>query len=71
MAAQDQALRTNAIKVNIDKQDGDATCRMCKNIEDTIAHIASKCSKLAQWSPMDRPCTCMPFYSIYNTLTDK
>ena len=48
MAAQDQALQSNAIKVKIDKQDGDATCRMCKTKEETIAHIASECSKLAQ-----------------------
>ena len=47
MAAQDQALHTNAIKVKIDKQDGDTTCRMCKTKEETIAHIASERSKLA------------------------
>ena len=48
MAAQDEALRTNAIKVKIDKQEGEAKCRMCKNREETVAHIISKCSKLAQ-----------------------
>ena len=48
MAAQDQALRTNAIKVKIDKQEGDPACRMCKAKDETIAHIVSECSKLAQ-----------------------
>jgi len=48
MAAQDEALRTNAIKVKIDKQEGEAKCRMCKNREETVAHIISKCSKLVQ-----------------------
>jgi len=48
MAAQDPALRTNAIIVKIDKQDGYVTCRMCNTKEETIAHIASESSKLAQ-----------------------
>jgi len=48
MAAQDQALRTNAIKVKIDKQEGEATCRMCKNREETVTHIISGCCKLVQ-----------------------
>ena len=33
MAAQDQALQTNAIKLKIDKWEGEATCRMCKSRE--------------------------------------
>ena len=48
MAAQDQALRTNAIKVKIDKQEDESMCRMCKNREETVTHIISECSKLAQ-----------------------
>ena len=48
MAAQDQALQTNAIKVKIDKQEGEAMCSMCKNREETVTHIISDCSKLAQ-----------------------
>ena len=48
MAAQDQALRTNAIKVKIHKQDDDAICRMCKKKEETITHIESECSKQSQ-----------------------
>jgi len=48
MAAQDQALRTNAIKVKIDKHEGKATSRMCKNREEAVTLIIRKCSKLAQ-----------------------
>jgi len=48
MAAQDQALRTNAVKVKIDKQEGETTCRMCKNREETVTHTISECVKLAQ-----------------------
>ena len=48
MAAQDQELRTNAIKLKTDKQEGDVTCRMCKDREETITHLTSECSKLAQ-----------------------
>jgi len=48
MAAQDQALPTNAIKVKIDKEEGETMCRMCKNREETVKHIISECSKLAQ-----------------------
>jgi len=73
MAVQDQALRTNVIRVKIVKQDDDTTCRMCKNKEETIAHIASECSKLARLeykcrhecpnrpcnrTPMTRHCSC-------------
>jgi len=48
MVAQDQALRTNAIKVKIGKQDSDATYKMCKTKQEIIADIASECNKLAQ-----------------------
>jgi len=47
-AAQDQALRTNVIKVKMDKQEDDVKCRMCKDMEETVAHLTSECSKLAQ-----------------------
>jgi len=38
MVTQDQALQPtcNAIKVKIDKQECEATCRMCKNTEETV-----------------------------------
>ena len=48
LAAQDQAIRTNAIKVAIDKQDISPLCRMCKERGETIAHVISACPKLAQ-----------------------
>ena len=48
MAAQSQSLRTNAIKARIDKSREDAKCRMCNEKEETIHHIVSGCSNLAQ-----------------------
>jgi len=35
-------------KVQIDKQEGEAMCMMCKNREETVTHIISECSKLVQ-----------------------
>ena len=48
MAPLDHAFRTNIIKVKIDKQEDDVRYRMCKDREDTVAHLTSECSKLAQ-----------------------
>ena len=48
IAAQDQALRTNAIKVKIDKVTEDSKCRLCKEKDETIDHLISSCSKIAQ-----------------------
>ena len=48
MAAQSQSLKTNAIKARIDKSREDAKCRMCNEKEETIHHIVSGCSNLAQ-----------------------
>ena len=48
MAAQDQAIRTNAIKARIDKTSSDSKCRFCKVKEETIDHLVSICSKIAQ-----------------------
>ena len=48
IAAQDQAIRTNHIKETIDKSQIDATCRMCREKIETVSHIISGCSKLAQ-----------------------
>ena len=45
MAAQDQALRTTAIKVKIVTQPGEVKCRMCKDREETVGHISS----VANW----------------------
>ena len=38
LAAQDQALRTNAIKAKIDKSQTESKCRMCGNREETVSH---------------------------------
>ena len=48
MAAQDQALRTNAIKSRIDKQDISPVCRMRGKREEAIAYVVAECEKLAQ-----------------------
>ena len=47
-AAQDQALRTNAIKARIEKQDLSPLCRMCGAKDETTHHLVCECSKLAQ-----------------------
>ena len=48
IAAQDQVIRTNAIKAKIDKTRDDSMCRMCNAKDETITHIISECPKLAQ-----------------------
>ena len=47
-AAQEQAIRTNYIKYNIDKTADSPTCRLCKERGETVSHIVSECKKLAQ-----------------------
>ena len=47
-AAQEQALRTNAIKAKIDKQPVSPNCRLCGTTSETVMHLVSGCSKLAQ-----------------------
>ena len=46
ITAQDNALRTNYIKARIDKTQQSSKCRLWSN--ETINHIISECSKLAQ-----------------------
>ena len=48
VAAQDQALSTNAIKVKIHKQKGSPMCRLCGVKEETVDHLVSCCSTIAQ-----------------------
>ena len=48
IAAQDNAIRTNHIKARIDKPQQNSKCRLCGNRDETINHIISECSKLAQ-----------------------
>ena len=48
VAAQNQSIRTNLVKAKIDKSQGDLLCRLCKKADESIDHIGSGCSKLAQ-----------------------
>ena len=48
VAAQNQSIRTNLVKARIDKSHGDYLCRMCRKVDESIDHIVSGCSKLAQ-----------------------
>ena len=48
IAAQDNAIRTNHIKARIDKMQQNSKCRLCGDRDETINHIISECSKLAQ-----------------------
>ena len=48
MAAQGQALRTKYIRKVIDKEDVAATCRLCGERDETVAHVVSECKMLAQ-----------------------
>ena len=47
-SAQEQFIRTNYIKYNIDKTAESPLCRMCGTRNETISHIVSECGKLAQ-----------------------
>ena len=48
IAAQDNAKRTNHIKARIDKTQQNSKCRLNGNREETINHMISECSILAQ-----------------------
>ena len=48
VAAQNQSIRANLVKARIDKSQGDSLCRMCRKVDESIDHIVSGCSKLAQ-----------------------
>ena len=49
IAAQDNAIRTNHIKARIDKtQKKNSKCKLCGDRDETINHIISESSKLAQ-----------------------
>ena len=47
-SAQEQSIRTNYIKNNIDKTAESPLCMMCGTGNETISHIVSKCGELAQ-----------------------
>ena len=42
-AAQEQALRTNAIKAKTDKHQVSSECRLCATKEETVMHLVSGC----------------------------
>ena len=48
VAAQNQSIRTNLVKARIDKSQADSLCGVCRKVDETIYHIVSGCSKLAQ-----------------------
>ena len=48
IAAQDQSLRTNAFKAKVKKANVSPLCRMCKAAEETVFHLVSECSTVAQ-----------------------
>ena len=48
IAAQGNAIRTNHIKARIDKTQQNSKCWLCSDRDETINHIISECSKLAQ-----------------------
>ena len=48
IAAQDNTVRTNHIKARIDKTQQNSKCRLCGDRDETMNHIISECSKLAQ-----------------------
>ena len=47
-SAQEQSLRTNYVKYHIDKTVDTPLCRMCGQRGESVNHIISECSKLAQ-----------------------
>ena len=47
-AAQNNAIRINHIKARINKTQQNSRCIICSDRDETINHITSECSKLAQ-----------------------
>ena len=48
IAAHDNAIRINYIKSKIDKTQQNSKCRLWRDRDETINHVISECSKLAQ-----------------------
>ena len=48
IAAQDEALRTNWIKANIDGVDCSPLCRVCHSVDESAMYIAAGCEQLAK-----------------------
>ena len=47
-AAQEQALRTRWLRAKIEGEDVDPNCRVCRNVVESVGHLASGCGGLAQ-----------------------
>ena len=65
IAAQDQALRTNYRKAKIEKSTNDPKCRLCKQRDETVSHIVSECSKIAQTEYKGRHDKFYYYYYLY------
>ena len=48
VAAQNQSIKTNLVKAKTDKYQGDSLCRVGRKADESIDHIVSGCSKVAQ-----------------------
>lgn len=48
VAAQSKALRTNAVKVKIDKSQGNSLCRLCHQKNEMVNYIVGECPQIAQ-----------------------
>ena len=48
VAAENLSIRTNLVKAKFGKRQGDSLNRVCRKVDDSIDHIVSGCSKLAQ-----------------------
>lgn len=54
MAAQDQALRTNAYGTKIERTSMDSKCHLCKDADEMVGHLASYCKKIVQTNYKER-----------------
>ena len=48
VVGQNKSIRANLVKTKIDKNQGYSLCRVCRKVDESIDHIVSCCSKLAQ-----------------------
>ena len=48
VTAQNQSIRANLVKAKVEKSQGDSLCRICRKVDESVDHIVSGCSKLAQ-----------------------
>ena len=48
MAAQEQTIRTNAIKAKIDKTQAESKCRLCGKVDETVRHTVCESPMLLQ-----------------------